>query len=357
MAQKIIKTISLENGAEASATFPVLVSASRATDIPAFYADWFFERLKKGYSAWINPFNGHKSYIGYESTKFIVFWSKNPDPLLKHIAYLKNHNIGFYLLYTLNNYETENLESGVPPLAKRIATFRQFASQFGKSSVIWRFDPLILTDKITIDSLIHKIENIGKQICDCTEKLVFSFADIFPYKKVKYNLKQNNIRYQDWTKDQMEEFARKLVMLKQKNGWNFRLAACGEEGDFDGIEHNRCIDDQLILRLCPNSRELLDFLGAEVIEEQESLPGLKQAEKIPADAIDAGNGKYIVIRRNNRDNGQRKACGCAKSKDIGQYNTCPHLCEYCYANASKELAIKNYRQYCNNPHQETITGC
>ena len=102
--------ITLDNGEVAKATFPIVVSASRSTDIPAFYADWFFHRLKKGYSAWTNPFNGVKSYVGYMDTKFIVFWSKNPRPLLKHLDVFKNRGIGCYIKYTLNDYEEEGLE-------------------------------------------------------------------------------------------------------------------------------------------------------------------------------------------------------------------------------------------------------
>ena len=86
--------IKRENGDTVDAQVPIIVSASRSTDIPAFYADWFFHRLKVGYSAWTNPFNGVKSYVSYKDTRFIVFWSKNPRPLLQHLDYLKERNIG-----------------------------------------------------------------------------------------------------------------------------------------------------------------------------------------------------------------------------------------------------------------------
>ena len=91
--------ITLDSGVSAEAQAPVIVSASRSTDIPAFYADWFFERLKRGYSAWTNPFNGVTSYVAYSNTRFIVFWSKNPKPLLEHLDYLAERNIGFYIQY------------------------------------------------------------------------------------------------------------------------------------------------------------------------------------------------------------------------------------------------------------------
>ena len=98
-----------EDGRIVSMQAPVIVSASRSTDIPAFYSDWFFHRLQKGYSAWTNPFNGVKSYVSYENTRFIVFWSKNPRPLLPYLQILKDRNIKCYVQYSLNDYEQERL--------------------------------------------------------------------------------------------------------------------------------------------------------------------------------------------------------------------------------------------------------
>ena len=94
MAQWHKIEIQSENGQMTEAQAPVIVSASRSTDIPAFYADWFFHRLKVGYSAWTNPFNGVKSFVSFEKCRFIVFWSKNPKPLLAHLDKLNERNIG-----------------------------------------------------------------------------------------------------------------------------------------------------------------------------------------------------------------------------------------------------------------------
>lgn len=350
--------VTLDSGEVAKATFPIVVSASRSTDIPAFYADWFFHRLEKGYSAWTNPFNGVKSYVGYDDTKFIVFWSKNPRPLLNHLDYLETRGIGCYVQYTLNDYEQEGLERGVRPLAERIETFKLLVERLGKGAVVWRFDPLILTDKIDMDKLLSKIENIGDQLIGYTEKLVFSFADIISYRKVKANLERSHINYIDWTSNQMLEFAEHLVELNKRKGWNYTLATCGESANLPGIEHNHCVDDRLIVRFGAHSPELLRFLGAELIDTAHSNSLFVEFEsvEIPQDAVDMGDGKYIVIRQNNKDKGQRIACGCMKSKDIGEYNTCPHLCEYCYANSSKEVAIRNWQQHNANPLQDTITG-
>lgn len=148
--------ITLENGTVVEAQAPYIISASRSTDIPAFYSDWFFHRLKVGYSAWTNPFNGVKSYVAYNNTRFIVFWSKNPKPLLNHLDFLKEKKIGCYIQFTLNDYEQEGLEKGVPPLVERIETFKTLVDKLGKGRVIWRFDPLILTDKISVEDLLKK---------------------------------------------------------------------------------------------------------------------------------------------------------------------------------------------------------
>ena len=299
---------------------PMIISASRATDIPAFYADWFLRRLENGYVRWRNPFSGQDSYVSFGNTRFIVFWSKNPAPLLSHLSWLKERGIGCYIQYTLNDYEAEGLEPNVPPLEQRIDTFGRLVDALGIGAVVWRFDPLILTDRINIDTLLDKIARIADALVGRTEKLVFSFADIESYKKVSRNLRQSGIDYREWDKASMREFASRLSMLNRDN-WNFRLATCAERTDLSeyGIEHNRCIDPELISRLAPNDAVLQNFL-------------------------------YNA----RGDSGQRKACGCILSKDIGAYNTCPHGCLYCYANTSPASAFSNYKRAIANPHIDSI---
>ena len=342
-----------ENGEFAEAQAPIIVSASRSTDIPAFYSDWFFHRLKIGYSAWTNPFNGVKSFVSYEKTRFIVFWSKNPEPLINHLDYLNFKGINCYIQFTLNDYEKEGLEQGVPKLEKRVETFKKLVKKLGKGRVIWRFDPLLLTDAITIADLLEKIENIGNQLYGYTEKLVFSFADIASYRKVQSNLERNNIHYSEWTMTEMMDLSCKLQILNKK--WGYQLATCGEKIDLEkyNIKHNHCIDDELITRFAYNDKSLMDFLGIEVKTIENTLFG---QEQIPKEAIILNENCYAVKKKDNKDKGQRLYCGCMASKDIGEYNTCPHLCEYCYANTSKQIAQQNYLNHCANQFSETITG-
>lgn len=336
-----------ENGEYVQMQVPIIVSASRSTDIPAFYSDWFFHRLKVGYSAWTNPFNGVKGYVSYKNTRFIVFWSKNPRPLLPHLNYLKERNIGCYIQYTLNDYEMEHLERGVPKLLDRIDTFKQLVDKLGKGRVIWRFDPLFLTDDISIDTLLSKIERIGDQLQGYTEKLIFSYADILSYRKVKANLEKGNIPYHEWTDPQMLEFAERLAEMNKK--WGYALATCGEKVDLQqfGIGHNHCIDYDLIVRFAHDDEDLMDFIGATIKKRKFDLFG--EPEPIPASAILLSDDRYVI-----KDGGQREFCGCMRSKDIGEYDTCIHFCEYCYANTSKEKAAENFKRHKMNPKGESI---
>lgn len=341
MVQDRIEIVN-DGGDTVFAQAPVIISASRSTDIPAFYSDWFLHRLKKGYSAWTNPFNGVKSYVSYKHVRLIVFWSKNPEPLLDPsgiLDYLTEHGINAYIQFTLNDYVSEGIERGVPPLDKRIDTFKRLVDRLGFGKVIWRFDPLILTDSIDVDALLEKCSNIGEQLKGYTEKLVFSFADISDYRKVKSNLLAGGIRYREFSETDMLTFSCGLQRLNKE--WGLTLATCGERIDLDrfGIVHNKCVDDDLMIKYFSDDEILMRHLGVEI-------------------ESDLFTGERVVIKskKSNKDKGQRLYCGCIASKDIGQYNTCIHMCEYCYANSSKELARKNYMAHRDNPLSETITG-
>ena len=334
-------TIEIENdsGDLVKSQSPIIVSASRSTDIPSFYSDWFISRLKRGYSAWINPFNGIKYYVSYKNTRLIVFWSKDPKKMIKYLDYLDEMNINYYFQYTLNDYVSEHFEPNVSSLESRIDTFIELSEKIGKSKVVWRFDPLMLTDTLGIDQLLKKVQNIGDQLKNYVEKFVFSYADIKEYNNVQNNLRNGSIKYQEFNERLMIEFAKELQKLN--SNWKYKISTCAEKialGEY-GITHNKCIDDDLIIKLFPHDKILMDFLGVRIL---------------PPDIFNTV--QRIGQQKNLKDKGQRKLCGCILSKDIGEYNTCPHLCEYCYANSSKKSAISNWRQHIINPLSDTITG-
>lgn len=312
-------TVKLSGGETVEGIAPVIISASRSTDIPAFYPDWLLQRLKEGYVRWRNPFNGSFQYVSFAQARLIVFWSKNPRPLFPYLEEIAEKIPNFYFQFTLNDYEKEKLEPFVPGLQLRIDTFLELSGKIGKEKVIWRFDPLILTEQTGLEELLRKVEKIGDKLKGYTEKLVFSFADIAKYRKVQKNLQAHHIPYREFTEKDMAEFARGLQQLNKS--WDFELATCAEKIDLEqfGISHNKCIDDDLMIRLFPHDKKLMDFLGV-----------------TPGDLFNYSS--HLLKSRNIKDKGQRKYCRCVQSKDIGAYNSCPHSCLYCYANDPKESA-------------------
>jgi DNA repair photolyase len=338
---KIWKEVPLKTdcGEIKMAISPLIISASRSTDIPAFHSDWLISRLKSGYACWMNPFRpANPTYISFQEARLFVFWSKNPRPMIQHLSFLDQLGLNYYFQYTLNDYEKEGFEPNVPPLENRIATFIQLSDLIGKEKVIWRFDPLLLTGQLTVKELLRRIREIGNQLVSHTDQLVFSFADILSYHKVQSNLikettlfDKSNIKLAEFNNSQKHEFAAGIQQILQD--WilinpDFKIATCAEDIDLERYQiiHNKCIDDELIVQLFSNDSKLMGFLGAKAKEPvlfdedvRTRKPGIK-------------------------DKGQRKACNCIVSKDIGAYNTCHHLCVYCYANASPEIVRENLKE-------------
>ncbi|MDD1680325.1 MAG: DUF1848 domain-containing protein [Methanoregula sp.] len=321
---------------------PVIISASRSTDIPAFYGDWFMARLAAGFVRWKSPFGGKSLYVTFEKTRVFVFWSKNPAPFFPALDILDRLGHGYYFLFTLNDYDTERLEPGVPPLGERIDTFIRLSRRIGKGRVVWRYDPLVLCDGITVRDLLEKIRYTGDRISPFTRRLVFSFVDIEKYGKVRRNLQAGGIiGAREFTDEDVIEFCSGLAALNKR--WGLSITACAEGRDLSrfGIGRGQCISCDLLTQEFGNDRKLMDFLHT---ADQQTLGG----KPFVADPS-----------RRLKDPGQRNTCRCIVSKDIGQYSTCMHLCSYCYANTSAERARRNYSRYAADREQgifhDTIT--
>ena len=337
--------ITLANGSVVDAQVPVIISASRATDLPAFYAEWFFNRLQAGYVLWYNRFNQDRFYVSFKNTKVIVFWSKNPKPLipfLKNLDDINGKRYHYYFQFTLNDYEREGFEPNLPPLNERIGTFKALSKMIGKEKMIWRFDPLIITPQYLAHDLLNKIWNIGNQLKGFTDKLVFSFVDVLAYRKVQNNFKsffyQKNVEHLELKQAQMIEIVEGLVKIRERwksDGWDVAFGTCAEQIDLKqpyGIEHNRCIDVDLMKKIFSDDSDLMYYLSFGKLPAFH-IPNSLFADELPPRTV------------NLKDKGQRKACGCMKSKDIGMYDTCPHYCIYCYANTSKKTVEKNLSLY------------
>lgn len=331
--------INNDGGNQINATAaPVIISASRSTDISAFYPKWFFNRLKKGYCVWYNPFNRQKMYVSFARCRVIVFWTKNPKPILPYLHELDERGIHYYFQVTLNDYVDEGFEPNVPSVEERIKTFRELSERIGHERVIWRFDPLMITPTLTPRALLSRIWKIGNRLKGYTDKLVFSFVDVKAYRKVQNNLvketdcfTKENVEQAEMNEAQRQEMVEGLVKLRgawASEGWDIKLATCAEDIDLGkyGIEHNRCIDGELMERVFADDKELVYYLHTGKWPEPDLFGEIPD---IPAE------------RKNLKDKGQRKVCGCMVSKDIGMYDTCRHFCVYCYANTSKECVLRN----------------
>lgn len=303
-------TINVDGKAQ-EAIAPVIITASRSTDIPAFFSEWLVNRLKAGWCAWDNPFNGRRQYVSFDATRVFVFFTKNPTPLMARLDEFDRRGLHYYFHFTLNDYDREKLEPGVPPVETRLPVFKELSDALGPDRVVWRFDPLLITDRTPPEVLMEKVLRLGRALTGLTRKLVISFADIDRYRRVGQNLREAGFKAREFSADERQAFA--LELGRAAKGWGMDVGACAEEEDLTlyGVCLNKCVDDDLLRRLFPEDSALMAFL------DQGSL----------------------------KDPGQRKSCLCIKAKDIGHYGTCPHQCAYCYANVSPRQALLNYRRH------------
>ena len=277
---------------------PGIISASRRSDIPAFYSDWIIKLFKQGSMIWKNPFNpGQKKIIYLDNTRVIVFWSKNPYTLIDKLNFFNNRGIKYYFQFTLNKYP-QYLEPKIPSLKNRIDTFKKLVDRLGTGKVIWRFDPIILTDKINENYIYESLQIIGNSLKGYTDRLMVSFIHL--YSKVIKKLKKAGIKYKEISQEKKINMLKNISHIGEK--LDMDIFTCAEPLNINnelnniGIKKGSCIDKFLMKKIFAPDIELMDYL-----------------EKV------------------KKDKGQRKECGRIQSIDIGNYNTCRHHCLYCYA--------------------------
>lgn len=279
--------------------YRMILSASRRTDIPSYYSDWFFNRINEGFIFVRNPVNIHqisRISLSPDLIDCIVFWSKNPKPMLEKLGSIKEYP--FYFQFTLTSY-LQDMEIGLPDKFEIIDTFKRLADEIGANRVIWRYDPILLNDKYTISYHLENFEKIAHYLNGYTEKVTISFLDFYNNitKNIKiFNIKQTSI-------EEKVEIAKKLSAIAQKN--RLLIDTCAEDIDLSqyGINHARCIDDKLIERIINCTLEV------------------------------------------GKDKNQRSECGCVTSIDIGEYNSCSNGCLYCYANNSRSRVMENRKKH------------
>lgn len=263
----------------------MIISASRRTDIPAFYSDWFLNRIKERYVLVPSPYNSKMiSRISLDPAVVdcIVFWSKNPAPMLEKLDKLKDYN--YYFQFTLNPYGPD-IENHLPTISKRIDTFKRLSDRIGKEKVIWRYDPVLTNETYTPSFHKEKFAEIAYELKEHTEKCMLGFID--HYQHIRTAVSRFNI--QPLLKADIEEMA--MSFKKTVDTCSIQLDTCTVKVDLThlGIPGGLCIDNQLVERIA---------------------------------------GYPISVRK---DKNQRDICRCAESIDIGTYESCLNGCIYCYA--------------------------
>jgi len=290
----------------------MIISASRRTDIPAFYAGWLMNRIRAGFCTVSNPFDARQSSkisLAPADVDVIVFWTRNPRPLFRHLDELEARGYHYYFQYTLLD-NPRLLDEHTPHAAAALDTFHRLADRLGPQRLIWRYDPIVLSNLTPPDFHRRAYEKLAGALRGYTTRSVISLLDMYgKIRKRMEGLTAQGVRLTPLQEganplaiapDWLAALLRDLANIAQVNG--MEMTSCAEELDLQpyGIRAGKCIDDDLIWRV----------FGLQVSQ--------------------------------TKDAGQRKACGCVQSKDIGRYDTCLMGCRYCYATSSFERARQNY---------------
>lgn len=278
----------------------MILSVSRRTDIPGYYAEWFYNRIKEGFLCVRNPMNPHQVSeirITPDVVDCIVFWTKNPLPMMERLDELKAYP--FYFQFTLTGYGNDVEENLPDKKTAMIPVFQELSERIGKERVIWRYDPIFFSDRYTVEYHIETFRKMTEALNGYTDKCVISFLDLYP--KIKKNME--GLSYYELEENELKTFAKEISQIARQN--HISVGSCAEKMDLEdcGIVHNCCIDKVLIEKL----------IGCE---------------------LEVG-----------KDKNQRAECGCVESIDIGTYDTCRNGCAYCYANSGAKNVEKNTAKY------------
>ena len=282
----------------------MIISASYKTDIPTFYGEWFMNRLRAGYCKMVNPYNRHVIRVSLhpETVDGVVFWTKNVGPFLKHLPDVKRMGFPFVLQHTINGYPRA-LEQAVVDAQRAVEHMHHVADTFGPRVAVWRYDTIINSSLTPRDYHVETFSRLAKSLEGATDEVVVSFAHLYrkTLRNMEHAAKEHGFTWSDPDDEWKKSLATELAAAASAHG--IRLSICSQpQFIMPGCYEARCVD----------AERLADVIGR------------------PVNACLKGN---------------RKECGCFESRDIGEYNTCPHGCVYCYAVENQELAKSRYKQH------------
>lgn len=275
----------------------MILNTGSRTDIPAFYSEWFYNRIKEGYVLVRNPYYPEqitKYLLDPQIIDVIVFCTKNPAPMLDRISLLSAYDTFWSVTITCYG---RDIEPFVPPKEQVIATFQKLSHLVGAQKVSWRYDPVLITDKYSIDYHIKQFENMARALKGYTNQCVISFIDL--YEKTKRNFPAARAVTDSEQDILMDAFS----LIAKEN--NLQIHLC-----------------------CENKRLVRENVDADGCLSQNVL------EKATGVKLDVPKMKA-----------PRDGCPCLLGSDIGAYNTCGHGCLYCYANYDTKSVHANQKMH------------
>ncbi|MCU0589206.1 MAG: DUF1848 domain-containing protein [Syntrophobacteraceae bacterium] len=291
----------------------MIISASRRTDIPAFYSQWFMNRIRAGYCLVVNPFNaGQVTRVSLDprDVDVIVFWTRHPRPMFPHLPELDRLGYRYTFQYSLLGYP-RIIDPSAPPLMTALSTFRELSRRIGPERITWRYDPVFLSSLTDPSYHGSRFTRIAEALSGLTRLSVISMME--RYRKVEKGLKRLEtlgLRPLDLAEAELDNLLEDFAGAARRNGMRIRACASGRDFSALGIEPGRCID---------------------------------------AEALSSTFGAQLAP---SKDPSQRRTCGCTVSRDIGAYDTCVFGCVYCYATSSLERARDFRRRH--DPDAESL---
>ena len=278
----------------------MIINTGCRTDIPAFYAKWLMNRIREGYVLVRNPYNPNqvtKYNLSPEVVDCLAFCTKNPEPMLSYLDKLDMYKQ--YWFVTITPYG-KDIEPNVPDKKKVMESFKKLSNHIGVDSIGWRYDPIFIGDGFDVNKHITCFGNMAKELKGYTHNCTISFLDL--YEKVKRNAPNINPP----TKEEQIEMAKAFSKIGKEN--DMVIHACCEKTYLSqyGLQCNGCMSQEIVEKAINNTLQ--------------------------------------PPKRKNL----RQECSCLMGNDIGAYNTCGHLCKYCYANANKQFVIENMKKHDDN---------
>lgn len=285
-----------------------VVSVSRRTDIPAFYTDWFINRLHEGYVLYPLPWSDKLKYLklSAETVNCFVFWSKDYSKLIPYLHLLDSKGYKYYFHFTINNYP-DTLEKHVVQFKEALKQFYKLVEHTSCDHVLWRYDPIITTKDFNTNYHLYNFESIASELKGHTRKCYVEFVDL--YRKVEINFDRQKFPYTPYTQDQKFQLVSKMATIAKKYDIDV-YACCDDSLVKENVLKASCVDAKLIEKITGN------------------IPTIKQAPT-------------------------RKECGCFQSVDIGEYGSCLHGCLYCYATDNIATAQRFY--HAHNPASPALS--